>query len=225
MNYLTGEMKRSLKELDLGMKGELTITSDMEDLENSLFLDQVPVIWAARAYPSLLGLTGWFVDLLLRLRELETWSADFVLPTSVWLAGFFNPQSLLTAIMQSTARKNELPLDKMCLHCDVTKKQKDDFTAGPREGAYVHGIFMEGARWDIQQGIIMESKLKELYPQMPVINIRALTQDKQDLRNMYECPVYKTRTRGPTYIWTFNLKTKDKPAKWTLAGVALLLQV
>ena len=80
---------------------------------------------------------------------------------------------------------------------------------------------------------------------MPVINIRvsthfntfllinlsgiyyfkALTQDKQDLRNMYECPVYKTRTRGPTYVWTFNLKTKDKPAKWTLAGVALLLQV
>lgn len=54
---------------------------------------------------------------------------------------------------------------------------------------------------------------------------QAITQDKQDLRNMYECPVYKTRTRGPTYVWTFNLKTKDKPAKWTLAGVALLLQV
>lgn len=64
--------------MDLGMKGELTITSDMEDLENSLFLDQVPTIWGARAYPSLLGLTAWFVDLLLRLRELETWSADFV---------------------------------------------------------------------------------------------------------------------------------------------------
>ncbi|XP_037924668.1 dynein beta chain, ciliary isoform X3 [Hermetia illucens] len=225
MNYLTSEMKRSLKELDLGLKGELTITSDMEELENALFLDQVPQIWAARAYPSLLGLTSWFVDLLLRLRELETWSTDFVLPSCVWLAGFFNPQSLLTAIMQSTARRNELPLDKMCLHCDVTKKQKEDFTTAPREGAYVHGIFMEGARWDVQQGIIMESRLKELYPSMPVINIRAITQDKQDLRNMYECPVYKTRTRGPTYVWTFNLKTKDKPAKWTLAGVALLLQV
>lgn len=54
--------------------------------------------------------------------------------------------------------------------------------------------------------------------------LQAITQDKQDLRNMYECPVYKTRTRGPTYVWTFNLKTKDKPGKWTLAGVALLLQ-
>lgn len=55
--------------------------------------------------------------------------------------------------------------------------------------------------------------------------LQAITQDKQDMRNMYECPVYKTRTRGPTYVWTFNLKTKDKPAKWTLAGVALLLQI
>ena len=41
MNYLTSEMRRSLKELDLGLKGELTITSDMEDLSNALFFDQV----------------------------------------------------------------------------------------------------------------------------------------------------------------------------------------
>lgn len=34
-------MRRSLKELDLGLKGELTITSDMEDLSSSLFFDQV----------------------------------------------------------------------------------------------------------------------------------------------------------------------------------------
>ncbi|XP_067212065.1 dynein beta chain, ciliary [Linepithema humile] len=224
MNYLTTELKRSLRELDLGLKGELTITSDMENLENALFFDQVPPVWASRAYPSLLGLTAWFVDLLLRIRELETWSTDFVLPASVWLAGFFNPQSLLTAIMQSTARRHELPLDKMCLQCDVTKKNKEEFTSAPRDGAYVHGIFMEGARWDVQTGIIVDSRPKELYPAMPVINVRAITQDKQDLRNMYECPVYKTRTRGPTYVWTFNLKTKDKPAKWTLAGVALLLQ-
>ena len=41
MNTLMKEMKRSLKELDLGLKGELTITSDMEDLSSSLFFDQV----------------------------------------------------------------------------------------------------------------------------------------------------------------------------------------
>lgn len=81
MNFLTTEIKRSLRELDLGLKGELTITSDMEDLENALFFDQVPPVWASRAYPSLSGLTAWFVDLLLRIRELETWSTDFVVCT------------------------------------------------------------------------------------------------------------------------------------------------
>jgi dynein heavy chain len=59
-------------------QGELTITGDMEELQNALFLDQVPHVWTQRAYPSLQGLAAWFADLLLRLRELETWSTDFV---------------------------------------------------------------------------------------------------------------------------------------------------
>ena len=81
-------------------QGELTITSDMEDLGNSLFLDSMPESWAKRAYPSLFGLAQWYADLLLRVKELETWVSDFQLPAAVWLAGFFNPQSFLTAIMQ-----------------------------------------------------------------------------------------------------------------------------
>ena len=50
MNLLVAEMRRTLKELDLGLKGELTITSDMEDLSDSLFFDQVikTSSWSAR---------------------------------------------------------------------------------------------------------------------------------------------------------------------------------
>eukprot|EP00095_Tigriopus_kingsejongensis_P007513 maker-scaffold103_size370364-snap-gene-1.20 protein:Tk07513 transcript:maker-scaffold103_size370364-snap-gene-1.20-mRNA-1 annotation:"dynein beta ciliary-like" len=170
MNILTKEMRRSLKELDLGLKGELTITPDMEDLGTSLFFDQVPPSWTQRAYASLHGLSAWYVDLLLRIKvsaqahldprwrsdhllsfkELESWTSDFSFPPTIWLSGFFNPQSFLTAIMQSTARKNELPLDKMSLACEVTKKNKEEIQAPPREGAYIHGLFMEGARSDIK---------------------------------------------------------------------------
>ncbi|XP_067164351.1 dynein axonemal heavy chain 17 [Apteryx mantelli] len=225
MNILTHEIRRSLKELNLGLKGELTITSDMEELANALFYDNVPESWTHFAYPSLLGLGAWYADLLLRIRELEVWTTDFVLPATVWLAGFFNPQSFLTAIMQSMARKNEWPLDKMCLSVEVTKKNREDMTAPPREGSYVHGLFMEGARWDIPSGVIADARLKELTPMMPVIFIRAIPVDRMDTKNVYECPVYKTRMRGPTYVWTFNLKTKEKAAKWILAAVALLLQI
>lgn len=38
----------------------------------------------------------------------------------------------------------------MSLQCDVTKKNREDFSVPPREGAYVHGLYMEGARWDTQ---------------------------------------------------------------------------
>ncbi|XP_076002796.1 dynein axonemal heavy chain 9 [Genypterus blacodes] len=224
MNILTQEIRRSLHELLLGLKGELSMTSDMENLQNSIFLDLVPDTWTKRAYPSMSGLALWVTDLLARIKELESWVTDFALPSVVWLAGFFNPQSFLTAIMQAMARRNEWPLDRMCLQCDVTKKNREDYSSPPREGAYVYGLYMEGARWDTQTGMIADSRLKDLTPAMPVIFIKAIPVDKQDTRNVYQCPVYKTRQRGPTYIWTFNLKTKEKPAKWTLAGVALLLQ-
>ncbi|XP_070251371.1 dynein axonemal heavy chain 9 isoform X5 [Myotis yumanensis] len=225
MNTLTREIRRSLRELHLGLKGELTMTSDMENLENNLYLDTVPEPWARRAYPSTAGLAVWFLDLLSRIKELEAWVGDFAMPSTVWLTGFFNPQSFLTAIMQSMARKNEWPLDQMALQCDVTKKNREDFRSPPREGAYVHGLFMEGARWDAQAGVITEAKLKDLTPPMPVMFIKAIPADKQDCRSVYACPVYKTCQRGPTYIWTFNLKTKENPSKWVLAGVALLLQI
>ncbi|CAK8694647.1 unnamed protein product [Clavelina lepadiformis] len=225
MNTLTNELRSSLKTLDLGLKGELTITAAMEALGNSLFLDSVPESWALKAYPSMAGLTIWYVDLLLRIKELENWTSDFQLPAAIWLGGFFNPQSFLTAIMQAMARKNEWPLDKMCLQCDVTKKNKEDFSSSPREGAYIHSLYMEGARWDTQTSLISEGILKDLTPTMPVIFIKAIPVDKQETRNIYACPVYKTKMRGPTFVWTFNLKTKEKPAKWTLGGVAILLMV
>lgn len=49
-------------------QGELTITTDMEDLSTALFYDTVPDAWTARAYPSMMGLAAWHTDLLLRIR-------------------------------------------------------------------------------------------------------------------------------------------------------------
>lgn len=39
-------------------------------------------------------------DLLDRVKQLETWSADLTLVPSLWISGLFNPMSFLTAIMQ-----------------------------------------------------------------------------------------------------------------------------
>jgi dynein heavy chain len=197
----------------------------MESLQDSLFLDNVPESWSKRAYPSLYALGQWYLDLIQRIKELDGWIQEFQLPAAVWLGGLFNPQSFLTAIIQTIARKNEWPLDKMCLSIDVTKKTREELGSAPREGSYCFGLYMEGARWDAHTNQLSESKLKELTPLMPVLFIKAIPIDRKEVKNVYECPVYKTKSRGSTFVWTFNLKTKEKPAKWILGGVALLLQV
>lgn len=74
-------------------------------------------------------------------------------------------------------------------------------------------------------GYLAEAKLKELTAPVPVIFVKAIPADRQETKNVYECPLYRTRERGPTYVWTFNLKSKEQRSKWILAGVALLLSV
>ena len=86
----------------IGLKGELTITPQMEELMNALFLDSVPGPWEAKAYPSTFGLGQWYADLLLRIKELEIWSNDFSLPNTVStkLAPFSRPKHQLAKNFQ-----------------------------------------------------------------------------------------------------------------------------
>jgi len=46
-------------------------------MASSLYLDQVPIRWTKLAYPSMLPLTAWIVDLQQRHKELDVWLVDF----------------------------------------------------------------------------------------------------------------------------------------------------
>lgn len=134
--------------------------------------------------------------MLNRYREIENWTADFQLPNSVWLGGLFNPQSFLTSIMQTVARKQDWPLDRMCLIVEITKKQKEELQSTPKDGAFIHkynedcflfallniihsSLFIDGARWDKQTNLLVEGKLKELCPPMPVVFVKGKILEKQ----------------------------------------------
>eukprot|EP00835_Amoeboradix_gromovi_P001568 NODE_74_length_23402_cov_1.166974.p1 type:complete len:4329 gc:universal NODE_74_length_23402_cov_1.166974:19649-6663(-) len=219
MSKILTEMKRSLIELLLGLNGDLSTTDLMEQMMQSLHLNKIPENWIKMTYPSSNSLNLWFVDLLNRYKQLEGWISDFNVPICVNLSWLFNPQAFLTAVMQTTARRNEWPLDKMTLNIEVLKKTREEIIQGPRDGIYMDGLYLEGARYE---NGLTDSRMKELYFQMPVIHVKAVTVDKADM-NGYPCPIYKTKQRGPTYIWTLNLKSKDVINKWILGGVAMLL--
>ena len=225
MNKLLVEIRRSLLELDLGLKGDLTMSEPMENIMFALAEDRVPASWEKIAYPSLRGLGSWLVNLLQRVSQLSDWSADLGLPKVTWLSGLFNPQSFLTAVMQTTARRNDWPLDKTVVLTEVTKKQLDAIEAPARDGAFIHGLTLEGARWDEKTGSLEDSHPKELYSQLPVVLVRAVTAEKADVRDVYQCPVYKTERRFREEVFTAQIRSKHAELKWAVAGVAAFLDI
>ena len=67
---------------------------------------------------------------------------------------------------------------------------------------------------------------KELYPELPVMHVTAIERKYQVGAGYYKCPVYVTSMRGPTYVFTSNLKMESEefdPKIWVLAGVALVM--
>jgi|TARA_B100001113_G_scaffold335818_1_gene315677 dynein heavy chain len=209
--------------------------------------------WEKFAWPSMKGLQDWFADLILRCGQLTEWCAidGLQTPISVWFPGLFNPTAFLTGIKQVTARLNSLALDKMATETHVTAFNGPE-ECGERlpEGMYIHGLFCEGAQWGECEnekfdyvedstvqcaGILRESKPKELLPPMPIIYVKAVqvqpSWDPQSVGyirpepDLYNCPVYLTTFRGPTWVFVATLKT-DKPAShWVLRGVALVAQL
>jgi dynein heavy chain len=67
--------------------------------------------------------------------------------------------------------------------------------APSRDGAYIHGLVLEGAGWDDKLGVLEESRPKQLFTPMPVVLIRAVPVDKAPADNLYQCPVYFTERR------------------------------
>jgi len=227
INRVLDEMVRSLKELGLGFAGELTMSDSMESLSSCLYLDRVAPSWSKVSWPSNRNLSVWLFDMLHRLEQLNGWTENpMEIPKVTWLSGLITPQSFLTAICQVTAQKNQLELDKLVTQTDVGKKMNaEEIDAGAREGAYISGLQLQGARWDAQAGFVDRSKPKEMFSEMPIINVRAVLTEKADTNNVYPCPCYKTTQRGPTYVFSAQLKTKSDKGRWVLAGVGLIMDI
>ena len=226
VNRLLVEMSRSLKELNLGFAGELTMSDKMEDLQTALFLERVPARWSSLAWPSLRSLGAWLHDLSARIAQLEMWVEDpMSIPKVTWISGLVNPQSFLTAIKQMTAQRSGAELDKLIIMTDVTKRNIDDCDSPSRDGAYIHGLSLQGARWDVGATLVEKSRPKEMFCRMPVINCKSVSIDKQSDSGVFFCPCYKTEQRGPTYVFSAQLKTKSPADRWIMAGVALIMDI
>lgn len=226
-------VRRTMVDMMDAIDGTIIMTAEIVDSINAVFDFRVPYKWqydptGAEISWMTPSLAGWIKGLLDRHYQLHNWIAK-ERPPSFWLTGFFNPQGFLTSMKQEVTRQRKAQnwsLDEVEYTTEVLRDviQGDDGRiegkqlTSPAEGAYVHGLYLEGAGWNKQDKRLEESQPKELFYQFPILHVSAVSvaaggdkpgmgggnKAKQDLANLektaYKCPVYKYPKRNDRYL-------------------------
>lgn len=236
-NQMLRVIKKSLADIQLAIKGFVVMSQELEDMGNAMTSTLVPAMWQKVAYPSLKPLGSWVNDLLQRISFLTTW-LETGKPISYWISGFYFIPGFLTGTRQNFARKYTIPIDLIKYTFRVlTWEEGESLTEPAADGAYINGLFLEGAGWSVDDRFLIESTPKELFVPMPMIQLIPIKfEDMETDRHVYECPIYKTSERFGMLSTTghstnfvmfidLNMSEEHTAHHWIKRGVAMLTQL
>jgi dynein heavy chain len=232
-NILMKRIKSTLLELRRAIAGEVILSFELEKMYNDFVFLRVPALWSKAGYPSLKPLGSWYDDFILRVAFLQKWLLEGR-PPSYWISGFFFPQGFMTGVLQTHSRRFIIPIDEITYATHVTEWDSPDMVKeGADIGVYIHGMYVEGARWDRGTKTVAESHKGELYDSLPVVWLECLEKvKKQADETLYAAPLYKISTRAgvlsttglsTNHIMNLELPSGDHhPNHWIMRGAALL---
>jgi dynein heavy chain len=197
------------------INGEIVMTTELLQAMNDVFDAKVPRPWlftpGGDEFSWLLPFLGtWFASLKERDVQISGW-LNGGRPCSFWMTGFANPQGFLTSMKQEVTRMHKAQmwaLDDVDYHCEVQEYTEGaQVKSNPKEGVYVHGLFIDGARWDRGNGTLTESEPKKLFAALPVLHVTVLTKplmkEKRDAlggdRALYDAPCYRYPLRNDRF--------------------------
>jgi len=240
LQAVIARVRSMLGQMVQAINGEVVMTAELLQAMRDVYDAKVPRPWLFTPGGDefswlLLYLGVWFAGLKEREAQLTTWLTGGR-PLSFWMTGFSNPQGFLTSMKQEVTRMHRgqlWALDEVDYHTEVIELERpDQVKSAPKEGVYVHGLFIDGARWDKGTGSLAESEPKKLFAALPIFYITVMTKpllkEKRDSmggeRGLYEIAVYRYAARTDRFrIFNGMVVTKGfAPEHWVLRGVALL---
>ncbi|KAL1513082.1 hypothetical protein ABEB36_002553 [Hypothenemus hampei] len=227
-NKLIGTMKRTLVQLKKALVGEIGMDAILDNVAYSLFNGQLPSIWRKLAPATCKNLGGWMEHFEARQQQYFSWSTTGE-PSVLWMAGLHIPETYLAALVQIACRLHNWPLDRSTLYTYVTEHvDPADVVLRPAAGnCLIHGLFLEGAAWDLENNCLRRSTPKVLIETLPVLAVVPIEAFRLKLQNTLRTPVYTTSMRrnamGVGLVFEADLRTTEHSSHWVLQGVCLVL--
>nr|CCC89964.1 unnamed protein product [Trypanosoma congolense IL3000] len=226
-NRLVVVIVMSLKELQKALSGTIGMSSELDELATSLHNGQLPSSWRRYAPATRKKLVRWLAHFQRRCKQYVDW-ANSGEPKCMWLSGLMVPESYISALVQVTCRRYKWPLDRSAVVMTVTDYPTSQHVKeAPKDGAYVCGLFIEGARWDRDKRCLAPQVKKVLTTEMPVMQIIPMEVSKLKAVSVLKTPVYVTSERrnaaGVGLVLEADLNTDMHTSLWTLESVALIL--
>lgn len=136
--------------------------------------------------------------------------------------------------MQTYARATGKPIDTLGFTTHVLDMMAAEVEEPQEIGVNIHGLFMQGAKWDFQKKSVEDSDPKVTLVEFPVIWLEPMELEDTGALSPsenFECPLYKTSARkgelsttghSTNFVLMLNLPSKVHQDYWIRRGTALL---
>jgi len=123
---LLNDVRQDLGQIIEVCEGQRKQTNDLRKLIGNLLKGEVPLSWKRYTGPKGLTVIQWVVDLVERMKQLQTVSkltntsgAKELKNLKVWLGGLFIPEAYVTATRQFVAQANQWSLEELYLKVTI----------------------------------------------------------------------------------------------------------